>query len=112
MTAIKKFNGYCDTLRGFELPAQRFPLPTQLPTDLTKLRDDDTLMTAVWTDSNPVNAQPWLSDASVRNAIRFMHQTDRCIEERRRLGREAENLLRWFSHELHVLECAKRVATG
>ena len=112
VTAIRKYNGYCESLRSYELPKPNFPLPTPLPTDLTELRSDESLMLDVWTDPNPSDAQAWLIDPTVREGIKYVHQQERCIEERRRLGREAENLLRYYSQELRVLEIAQRTVLG
>ena len=69
-------------------------------------------MLDVWTEPNPSDAQAWLIDPTVREGIKFFHQQDRCIEERRRLGREAENLLRYYSQELRILEIAQRTVSG
>ena len=69
-------------------------------------------MLDVWTDPNPTSAQAWLIDPKVREGIKYIHQQERCIEERRRLGREAENLLRYYSQELRVLEIAQRSVSG
>lgn len=46
----------------------------------------------------------WLDDADVRQGIRAMLKIDRCLEERCRLGREADNLCRWFGRELAAIE--------
>ena len=112
ITAVKKFNMYCEKLKTFNLPTPNFPLPSPLPTDLTELRADDTLMLDVWTDTNTNGSQPWLVDPRVREGIRYVHQIDRCDEERRRLGREAENRLRCFSQELRILHVALRTIQG
>ena len=112
MTAIRKYNSYCESLRSYQLPTPNFPLPTPLPTDLTELRSDESLMIDVWTEPNPSSAQAWLIDPTVREGIKYIHQQERCIEERRRLGREAENLLRYYSQELRVLEIAQRTVSG
>lgn len=68
----------------------------------------------VWVDSNTINTnnQAWLIDPKVREGIRFIHDIDRSTEEHRRLGREAENLLRFYSRELRVLEIALQSAKG
>lgn len=50
----------------------------------------------------------WLTSARVRKGIRAMLQHDGCLVERRRLGREAENLLRTFKRELVAAEIAIR----
>ena len=48
----------------------------------------------------------WLEDVDVREGIRAVLKMDRCLEERRRLGLEADNLCRWFGHELSAVEVA------
>ena len=37
-----------------------------------------------------------------------MLKLDRCLEERCRLGVEADNLCRWFGRELHAIELSLR----
>lgn len=101
-------------LKSFDIPRKDFPLPSSLPTDLTELRNDDSLMYDVWTDSNTVDLknQAWLIDPKLREGIRFYHDMNRSVEEYRRLGREAENLLRFYSLELRALEITLRSETG
>lgn len=50
----------------------------------------------------------WLTSSRVRKGIRAMLQQDCCLVERRRLGREAENLLRMFKRELLAVQIAIR----
>ncbi|KAG1879878.1 hypothetical protein F4604DRAFT_1923085 [Suillus subluteus] len=78
MTAIRKFNSYCERLENLY----------DLPTKLADLRNDPTLMEDVWITP------------SVGDVPRWMEDTDRC------LGLEADNLCRWFRDELAVLEVA------
>jgi hypothetical protein len=60
-------------------------------------------MEDVWVE--PVSASPpaWLTDANVRKGIRAILKLDRCLEERRRLGIEADNMCAWFGRELAAL---------
>jgi hypothetical protein len=51
----------------------------------------------------------WLTDVDVRKGIRAMLKSDRCLEERRRLGLEADNLCCWFGRELAAIELALRL---
>ena len=50
----------------------------------------------------------WLEDRDVRTGIQAMLKVDRCLEERRRLGWEADNLCQWFGRELAAVELALR----
>lgn len=105
MTAIRKYNRYCDTLE--ELAGNScIPIPRHLSTKLTILRDDPYLMEDVWVD--PVSTSPpaWLTNQNVRKGIRAMLKIDRCLEERRRLGIEADNMCAWFGRELSALALA------
>ena len=110
MTAIKKFNGYCVDLKDMYQSDWNLPLPSPLPTELSLLRDDPSLLTDVWiTPVEPSAAPRWLQNPDVREGIRAMLTLDRCVEERRRLGAEADNLCRWYGRELAAVELALRV---
>lgn len=61
-------------------------------------------MEDVWITPSPGVAPPWISDKDVRTGIRGMLKGDRCLEERRRLGLEADNLCHWYGNELTALE--------
>ncbi|KAF8178009.1 hypothetical protein BJ912DRAFT_856565, partial [Pholiota molesta] len=108
LTAIKKFNVYCAKLEDLYDPACNIPLPLPLPTKLADLRDDSSLMEDVWISPLEAKSQPWLDDPSIRSGIRAMIKLDRCLEEQRRLGREADNLCSWFHRELGAVELAIR----
>ncbi|KAK0433323.1 hypothetical protein EV421DRAFT_1997524 [Armillaria borealis] len=114
LAAIRKFNGYVGELK--HLAAEKhiqFPLPRRLSTDLAHLKNDDDLLQDVWIQTATTEVPAWLTDADVRRGIRAMLQLDRCLEERRRLGREADNLLTWFERELIALEISfKTVETN
>jgi hypothetical protein len=113
MAAIRKFNNYCERLATLHQPHRPIPLPQQLPTDPFELRKGShALMEDVW--FAPISGQTprWLDDANVRQGIRAMLKLDRCLEERRRLGNEADNLCRWFGRELCALELALRTHTS
>ena len=109
MTAIRKFNNYCQALEAEYQPAWEFPLPTHLPTKLNELREDPSLLTDVWVTRVSTTIPLWLKDSSIRQGIRAVLEKDRCLEERRRLGREADNLLRWYGRELAAVELAIRL---
>jgi hypothetical protein len=108
MSAIRKYNTYCATLEHLYDPASKLPLPLPLPTKLVDLRDNSTLMEDVWTTPSQESPPAWLEDPNVRSGIRAMLKKDRCLEERRRLGIEADNLCRWFGRELLAVELALR----
>ncbi len=82
-------------------------MPTKLSTDLVVLRDEPGLMEDVWLSPSPPSSQPlWLDDQNTRRAIRALLKADRCIQERQRLGREADNLRRWFGRRVAAIELA------
>ncbi|KAH6901160.1 hypothetical protein BKA70DRAFT_1114978, partial [Coprinopsis sp. MPI-PUGE-AT-0042] len=104
--AIKRFNKKVDELNTLYKPEWNLPLPEKLPTDLGKLKDDPNLLTDVWISTSTEEVPPWLSDPEVREAIAAMHAHDRCLEERIRLGYEADNMCRWFRNEFLAVEVA------
>jgi hypothetical protein len=63
-------------------------------------------MEDVWITPSPQEIPRWLDDPDVREGIRAMLKVDRCLEERRRLGNEADNMCRWFGRELEAIEVA------
>ncbi|KAI0701749.1 hypothetical protein C8Q76DRAFT_633393 [Earliella scabrosa] len=106
LTAIRKFNSYCDTMKRQYRKKWNIPLPTKLPTELSTLREDPSLLTDVWITPVPSPMPRWLHEPNVRRGIRAMLLKDRCVEERRRLGEEADNLCRWYGNELAAVELA------
>ena len=108
MTAIRKFNTYCADLQQQYKPEWNFPLPTLLPTELSLLREDPSLLTDVWVTRISATVPKWLDDPNVRVGIRAMLDKDRCQEERRRLGLEADNLCRSYGRDLAAIEIALR----
>jgi hypothetical protein len=111
MNAVKKFNKYCAKLEELYDPTSKIPLPLPLPTKLVELRDSSSIMEDVWISPADINIPSWLEDADVRSGIRAALKADRCLEERHRLGREADNLCRWFGRELVAVELALRNPT-
>ncbi|KAI0363187.1 hypothetical protein BV20DRAFT_1058256 [Pilatotrama ljubarskyi] len=109
VTAIRKFNKYCDTLEDLYKPEWKFPLPRHLPTELGALREDSSLLIDVWTTPTVTAVPRWLEDNNIRKGIRAMLMKDRCLEKRRRLGNEADNLCRWYGRELAAVELALRL---
>ncbi|KAG2091619.1 hypothetical protein BD769DRAFT_1631979 [Suillus cothurnatus] len=106
LAALRKFNGYCERLEELYEPDCSIPLPTPLPTKLNELRNDQTLMEDIWITPSVGDVPRWLDDQDVHDGIRAMLKRDRCIEEQRRLGLEADNLCRWFGDELAAIELA------
>ncbi|KAH6893755.1 hypothetical protein BKA70DRAFT_1118807 [Coprinopsis sp. MPI-PUGE-AT-0042] len=104
--AIKRFNKKIDELSGLHQPDWNFLLPEKLPTDLGKLKDDPNLLTDVWVSTSAEEVPLWLSNSQVREAIASMHSEDRCHEEQIRVGREADNLRRWFRTEFLAVNVA------
>ncbi|KIL60922.1 hypothetical protein M378DRAFT_1061934 [Amanita muscaria Koide BX008] len=107
--AIRKYNNYCQKLADLRPPDNDIPVPRPLPTDLTQLRNNNSeLMEDVWISPTPNKKVRWLDEPEVREGIRAMLKQQRCLEERRRLGVEADNLCRWFGEELCAVELALR----
>ena len=106
MSAIRKFNSYCEQLEELHDPAWSIPLPTPLPTKLNDLRNDQSLMEDVWITPAEGQIPRWLEDQAVRDGICAMLKHNWCLEEQRRLGIEADNLCRWYGSELAAVELA------
>ncbi|KAG2104041.1 uncharacterized protein F5147DRAFT_775752 [Suillus discolor] len=106
MAALHKFNAYCERLEALYDPHCGIPLPTPLPTKLTDLCNDQSLMEDIWITPSTGKVPCWLDDQDVRDGIRAMLKRDRCVEEQQRLGLEVDNLCRWFGDELSALELA------
>jgi len=106
LKAIKKFNGYCEQLATSYHPEWELLLPEALPVKLDALRNSPSLMEDVWITRTAQEVPRWLDDINVRAGIRAMLKLDHCLEERRRLGQEVDNLCRWFGQELIAIEAA------
>ncbi|KAF6747718.1 hypothetical protein DFP72DRAFT_821404 [Ephemerocybe angulata] len=99
-SAVKRYNTECKHLASLKQPSCRIPIPEPLPTSLADLKTSTTLMENVWVDPIDQETHRWVRDVNVRDGIRAMHKIDRCSEELHRLGREADNMLRWYKREL------------
>ena len=106
--AIRKYNHYCEQLSQLYDPSCAIPLPPPLPTTLTDLQNDPMLMQDIWVTPSVGEVPRWLEDADVRDGIRALIKTEHCLEEQRRLGLEADNMCRWFGHELTAIHVALR----
>ncbi|KAJ7593286.1 hypothetical protein C8J56DRAFT_779295 [Mycena floridula] len=107
LAAVVKFNEYVDTLRSMRQPQQRIPIPKALPTTLQELRESPDLHEDVWISKTPQGEIPrWLEDLDLHNGIRARLYLDRCLEERHRLGQEADNMCRWFGRTFAALQLA------
>ncbi|KAG1779248.1 hypothetical protein EV702DRAFT_1214244 [Suillus placidus] len=104
MSAIRKFNSYCERLDSLYDPSWGIPLPAPLPTKLVELRSDPGLMEDIWITPSVGEVPRWLDDTSIRDGIRGLLKRDRCREEQVRLGIEADNLCRFFGNELAHLK--------
>ncbi|KAJ7589300.1 hypothetical protein C8J56DRAFT_1048941 [Mycena floridula] len=108
---IQKFNEYVETLTKLAKanPTCRIPIPSALPTTIKELRESSDINEDVWISKSPSTQVPrWLVEPELRKVIESRLRLDRCIEERRRLGREADNLCRWFGRRFAALELAIR----
>ncbi|KAG2046020.1 hypothetical protein BDR06DRAFT_985702 [Suillus hirtellus] len=111
MTAIRKFNSYCEHLESIFDPSWGVLLPTPLPTKLADLHKDQTLMEDVWIIPSIGDVPHWIKDTDVRDGIQVLLKWERCREEQCHIGHEADNLCRWFGAELTALELALRSPT-
>ena len=109
MSAIRKYNQYCERLEQLYDPLYAIPLPSSLPTKLADLRSDPSLLQDVWITPAEGNIPRWLEDQAVRDGIRALLKQDRCHKEQVRLGMEADNMCRWFGKELAAVELALRL---
>jgi hypothetical protein len=66
-------------------------------------------MEDVWVDQTTGPGPRWLTDVNIRKGIRAMLKSDRCLEERRRLGLEADNLCQWFGRQLAAVTLALKL---
>ena len=108
MSAIHKFNSYCEQLKELYEQSWSIPLPNPLPTKLNDLRNDQLLMEDIWITPSVGEIPCWLDDKNVHAGIWAMHKCDRCLEERCRLGMEADNLCQWFGNEIAAVELTLR----
>ncbi|KIO09804.1 hypothetical protein M404DRAFT_130054 [Pisolithus tinctorius Marx 270] len=109
MSAIRKFNKYCERLAELYDASSGIPLPSPLPTKLAELRNDQSLLEDVWVTPSVGEIPRWLEDVDVREGIRAVLKSDRCLEEQWRLGMEADHMCRWFGRELCAIELAIRL---
>lgn len=109
MTAIRKFNTYCERLDSLYDPSWGIPLPAPLLTKLAELRNDPKLMEDVWITPLVGDVPRWLDDSHIRDGIQALLKQDWCEEEQIRLSIEADNLCRFFGDELAALELTLRL---
>jgi hypothetical protein len=104
--AIENFNKERKKLVKLNKPHYRIPIPDELPTKMVDLKKCSTLMESVWVAPVDKSVHRWVHDADVREGIRALLKLDRCTEEQRRLGEEADNMLRWHRMELSAIVAA------
>ncbi|KAG6371480.1 hypothetical protein JVT61DRAFT_9514 [Boletus reticuloceps] len=109
MAAIRKYNTYCTQLKDLHDPAWLILLPKPLPTKLNDLRNHESLMEDIWISLSIGEIPHWMNDPAVREGIHAMLKRDRCLEEQRRLGMEADSLCRWYGNELAAVVLALRI---
>lgn len=97
--AVERYNVECTAILKIWPPDCQIPKPEPLPTSLTELKACTTLMESVWVSKVETDHR-WVRDPDVREGIRAMHKAARCIEERKRLGIEADNMLWYFRRRL------------
>jgi hypothetical protein len=113
-SAIRKFNSYCDTLAALAEAESNttVPLPCHLSGKPSVLQTDPYLMEDVWINPTMGPGPQWLTDANVHKGIHAMLKRDWCLEERQRLGLEADNLCQWFGRQLVAVTLALRLPSS
>ena len=106
MKSIRKFNVYCEKLEDLYDPSSNIPLPFPLPTKLSELCDNSSLMEDVWITPSKGKPPAWLEDSDIQGGIHAMVKLDQCLEEQQRLGMESDNICHWFGRELGAVELA------
>ncbi|KAG0702376.1 hypothetical protein DFH29DRAFT_982404 [Suillus ampliporus] len=96
LTAIQKFNAYCEHLEVLYDPSWGIPLPSPLSTKLAELCSDHSLIEDVWITPSNGEVPQWLEDADARDSICAL------------LNIEADNLCHFFGEELAALKLALR----
>ena len=107
---INEYNACCDQIESLASIPPRIPVLSKLPTIISKLKEDKNLFidVQVCIDGLEMEEEPlWMKDW-VRKAMKDYQITQRVVEEKRRLGKEAENLLQRYAQELTVAEIALR----
>ena len=69
MSAIRKFNKYCEQLEVLYEPEYAIPLPAPLPTKLANLRRDQTILQDIWITRSSGDIPQWLEDSDVHEGI-------------------------------------------
>ncbi|KIK11422.1 hypothetical protein PISMIDRAFT_19535, partial [Pisolithus microcarpus 441] len=84
------------------------PLGTKLHQQTCKAiaKRQPALMSAICKYNTYWETPLWLQDADMRDGIRALLKHERCLEEQRHLGSEADNMCRWFGHELSAVHAA------
>ncbi|KZV97326.1 hypothetical protein EXIGLDRAFT_764453 [Exidia glandulosa HHB12029] len=106
--AISRYNKLCARLERLRPNGSTFPLPEPLSTDLKKVRDDGAYLQDVYVSQNVGPAPLWVTDPTLRSAIRAMHVLQRCDEEEQRLSRETANYHHWLIRHSTALCLAAR----
>ncbi|KAF9488818.1 hypothetical protein BDN71DRAFT_1533585 [Pleurotus eryngii] len=96
----------CYLLAKLHNPVRLVPLPEPLPTQLSILRDAQSLMEDIWITPSEATIPQWLEDLDVCNGIRAMHKVDRCAEEHLCLHLEAKNMCQWLASECATMQRA------
>jgi len=104
MSAIRKFNTYCERLAELYDPSSGIPLPSLLLMKLAELHNDQSLLQDIWVAPSIGEIPHWLEDIDVREGIRAVLKSDRCLEEQCRLAIEADNMCRWYGRKLCAVE--------
>ncbi|KAJ2914823.1 hypothetical protein MD484_g5591, partial [Candolleomyces efflorescens] len=105
-SAVEHYNRDCNKLAKARPPKCTIPVPKPLPSTLKLLKACPDLMESVWIEPIDPQKQRWVHDAGIRSGIRAVHRLERCAEETRRLGREADNMCRWFGREVSAVAAA------
>ncbi|KAG6852744.1 hypothetical protein C0991_009387 [Blastosporella zonata] len=75
MNAIRKFNGYCDTLSTMYNNDWAIPLPEPLPVKLAELRASPLLMEDVWISQTSGERPRWLAEPKSKGGLALKQTT-------------------------------------
>ena len=120
-TTLKKnasdYNKLCQEIASLirRVPALKGKAAPQ-PIDIDHLFSaelSEELMQDCGLEDDAMEVPAWMADETVRDGIRWMHQLDRCEEERVRLMDERCSLQEWLSEEWDCVSKAKvKAGTG
>ncbi|KAJ7079870.1 hypothetical protein C8R43DRAFT_910062 [Mycena crocata] len=91
VAAINLYNRSCKELEKLYKATYNIPIPSQLSTNIKELQNDPSLMEDIWMG----RSEPRWLQKDVRTGIQAMLKGDRCVEEHKRISREAYVMKDW-----------------